>query len=565
MYKALYRKWRPLSFSDVVGQRHVTDTLKSELRAGRLSHAYLFTGTRGTGKTSCAKILARAVNCERPVDGDPCNVCPACRGILSGSILDITELDAASYSGVDNIRALRDESVYTPAAVQKRVYIIDEVHMLSIGAFNALLTILEDPPPHVLFILATTETHKVPATIVSRCQRFSFRRISPTDMEAHLTRVAQGENIDMTEEAGRILVRLADGAMRDALSLLDQCAADAQGKLDAAGVYAALGLAGLDAISELADAVAHRDAARALALLQSQYESGRDLASILDELCILLRDLLLSEYLADGRGLSGLDTASADTHMLAGIFGKNRLLHAITLLQETQGLMARGGNRRVDMELCLLRLCDERLSGDITALETRVAALEGHAGEIPVAVTQPAKQVAPPQVSPSFADTAPPWETASPPGTSEIKVPQPKPKVPEAKVPEAKEPETKTSASKTPDVKTPDAKASVSADFWNSLLDTLGNDISFMTRAILSRARTDLDEHRLTVCVQPFELKQMQDQALVSLLAQKAGLLSGHPVEVFVTSGNSAAKKGPDPLDDLIRRGGEIVQLTMDT
>ena len=224
MYQALYRKWRPRTFDDVVGQAHITDTLKRQVAAGRLSHAYLFTGTRGTGKTTCAKILARAVNCEHPVDGNPCNQCPACLGIENGSILDVLELDAASNNGVDQVRALRDEAVYTPAAVRKRVYIVDEVHMLSTAAFNALLKILEEPPEHLMFILATTELHKVPATIKSRCQQFSFKRILPGDIAQRLAYVAEQEGIDLTPEGAALLARLADGGLRDALSLLDQCA-----------------------------------------------------------------------------------------------------------------------------------------------------------------------------------------------------------------------------------------------------------------------------------------------------------------------------------------------------
>ena len=225
MYQALYRKWRPKAFADVIGQEHITETLRRQVAEGRTSHAYLFTGTRGTGKTTCAKILAKAVNCESPVDGDPCGKCPSCLGIDSGSFLDVLELDAASNNGVDQVRALRDEAVYSPANVKKRVYIVDEVHMLSTAAFNALLKILEEPPEHLMFILATTELHKVPATILSRCQRFSFRRIRPEDVARRLRFVAEQERIDLRPDGAEVLSRLADGALRDGLSLLDQCAA----------------------------------------------------------------------------------------------------------------------------------------------------------------------------------------------------------------------------------------------------------------------------------------------------------------------------------------------------
>lgn len=243
MYQALYRKWRPRTFDDVVGQEHITQTLKQQVSGGRLSHAYLFTGTRGTGKTTCAKILSRAVNCQSPVNGNPCNQCPACLGIENGSILDVLELDAASNNGVDQVRALRDEAVYTPAAVKKRVYIVDEVHMLSTPAFNALLKILEEPPAHLMFILATTELHKVPATIKSRCQQFSFKRILPGQIAQRLGYVAQQEGIDLTEEGAALLSRLADGGLRDALSLLDQCAGGGQ-RVDEQEILDTLGLAG---------------------------------------------------------------------------------------------------------------------------------------------------------------------------------------------------------------------------------------------------------------------------------------------------------------------------------
>ncbi len=233
MYKALYRKWRPQTFDQVVGQQHITETLKNQVKTGRLSHAYLFIGTRGTGKTTCARILAKAVNCEHPVDGNPCGVCPACRGISDGSVLDVVELDAASNNGVDNVRALREEAVFTPASVRKRVYIIDEVHMLSASAFNALLKILEEPPEHLMFILATTELQKVPATILSRCQRHSFRRIDTPDIAEYLEYIAKQENFKLSHEAAELIARLADGGVRDALSLLDQCSASATIDLEA--------------------------------------------------------------------------------------------------------------------------------------------------------------------------------------------------------------------------------------------------------------------------------------------------------------------------------------------
>ena len=299
MYLALYRKWRPKTFSDVIGQSHITQTLRKQVAEGRTSHAYLFTGTRGTGKTTCAKILAKAVNCEHPMDGDPCCQCPSCVGIENGSFLDVLELDAASNNGVDQVRALRDEAIYAPANVKKRVYIVDEVHMLSTPAFNALLKILEEPPEHLMFILATTELHKVPATILSRCQRFSFKRITPQDIAARLLYVAGQEQIDLTADGAELLSRLADGALRDGLSLLDQCAA-VGGTVDSRAVLEALGLAGNLQTAQLMEFILSRDAKGALLQLDQLYQGGKDVGAVLGELSTLVRDLLLRRTAPEG-------------------------------------------------------------------------------------------------------------------------------------------------------------------------------------------------------------------------------------------------------------------------
>ena len=314
MYQALYRKWRPKTFADVIGQGHITETLQKQVAEGRTSHAYLFTGTRGTGKTTCAKILAKAVNCESPVNGDPCCKCASCVGIENGSFLDVLELDAASNNGVDQVRALRDEAIYSPANVRMRVYIVDEVHMLSIAAFNALLKILEEPPAHLMFILATTELHKVPATILSRCQRFSIKRIQPRDIPSRLEHVAFREGIDLKSDGAEILSRLSDGALRDALSLLDQCAANG-GSIDSAAVLDTLGLAGNLQTAELMEHILRRDVPAALLLLNKLYENGKDVAAILSELSTLTRDLLLRRTAPEGGAVllsGGFDTATLD-------------------------------------------------------------------------------------------------------------------------------------------------------------------------------------------------------------------------------------------------------------
>lgn len=377
MYQALYRKWRPRTFDDVVGQEPVVETLKRQVETGRLSHAYLFTGSRGTGKTTCAKILARAVNCEHPVNGNPCNQCPSCLGIENGSILDVLELDAASNSGVDHVRTLKEEAVYTPAAVRKRVYIIDEVHMLSTAAFNALLKILEEPPAHLMFILATTELQKVPATILSRCQRFSFQRILPGDIRDRLLTVAGAEGIGLTEEGAGLLAQMADGALRDALSLLDQCSGGAGGELGQAEILGALGLAGNRQTAELMRAVAARDAGTALALLARLYGDGKDVGTVLGELSALARDLLILKTAPRG-GIpllgGGYDGATMKT--LSKELSAARLIDILDTLQKTIAELSRGGSRRTAAELCLIRLCDETLSGGLPALISRVETLE---------------------------------------------------------------------------------------------------------------------------------------------------------------------------------------------
>ncbi len=377
MYQALYRKYRPQTFDDVSGQMAVTQTLKTQLVTGHLSHAYLFTGSRGTGKTSCAKILAKAVNCENPQDGNPCNCCEACKAIDSGSCMDVLEIDAASNNGVDNVRDLRDDAVYTPSQVKMRVYIIDEVHMLSISAFNALLKIIEEPPEHLLFILATTELHKVPATILSRCQRFSFRRISQEDIAARLQYVAYQEQIDLDDSAARVLARLADGGMRDGLSLLDQCASATTGELTADRVYACLGIAGEQKCAEMMGYIVDHDPGKALELFNRLYADGKDLGAMLDELACLTRDLMVLKT-AGNSGITMLSGVASDKEAgeLAKRFSGGELVRMMTLLQQTMAGFTRSSSRRMDAELCILSLCQPELALDAKSLNARLTRLE---------------------------------------------------------------------------------------------------------------------------------------------------------------------------------------------
>ena len=376
-YQALYRKYRPQTFDDVSGQLAVTQTLKTQLMSGRMSHAYLFTGSRGTGKTSCAKILAKAVNCLHPDNGNPCNVCEACRAIDSGACMDVLEIDAASNNGVDNVRDLRDDAIYTPSQVKMRVYIIDEVHMLSISAFNALLKIIEEPPEHLLFILATTELHKVPATILSRCQRFSFRRISQEDIAGRLQYVAYQENIDLDDGAARVLARLADGGMRDGLSLLDQCASATTGELTAEAVYACLGIAGEQKCGELMGHIAAHNAKAALELFNRLYTEGKDLGAMLDELACLTRDLLVLKT-AGNSGITMLSGVASDEEVLelTKALSSGELVRMMNLLQTTLSGFTRSASRRMDAELCLLEMCQPELSLDAKAINARLTRLE---------------------------------------------------------------------------------------------------------------------------------------------------------------------------------------------
>ena len=417
-YQALYRKYRPQTFDDVSGQMAVTQTLKTQLVSGHLSHAYLFTGSRGTGKTTCAKILAKAVNCLNPQDGNPCNCCEACRSIDSGACMDVLEIDAASNNGVDNVRDLRDDAIYTPSQVKKRVYIIDEVHMLSISAFNALLKIIEEPPEHLLFILATTELHKVPATILSRCQRFSFRRISQEDIAARLQYVAYQENIDLDDSAAKVLARMADGGMRDGLSLLDQCASSTNGELTAERVYACLGIAGEQKAAQLLGYVADHDTRHALELFNKLYADGKDLGALLDEMACLTRDLLVLKTAPDA-GIAMLSGVAADQEAmtLAKRFSGGELIFMMEQIEKTMAGFLRSASRRMDAELCVISLCQPELQLDAKSLNARLTRLEEQikGGSFTVAAAAQQKTESQPQEeyppTPTDED-APPEETA---------------------------------------------------------------------------------------------------------------------------------------------------------
>ena len=356
MYRALYRKWRPQRFEDVVGQRAIVAALKNQVAAGRVGHAYLFTGVRGTGKTTCAKIFAKAVNCLDPQNGDPCGQCAVCRGIDDGSILDVVEMDAASNNGVDDIRDLRDETAYTPSICRYKVYIIDEVHMLSTAAFNALLKTLEEPPAHVIFILATTEIQKVPATIRSRCQRYDFTRISPEDIAGRVAQVAGAEGLALTEGAAGLIARLADGALRDALSILDTCAG-VTGQIDEDVVRRMAGVTDRSYLFRMSDALAARDAASALAELAALRQQSVDVKRLTEELIAHYRSLMLAALPGGRELLSGVSPEEEDLYLAKGpALGQREAVRAIRALGGALEHMARGSDQRIELELALFNL-----------------------------------------------------------------------------------------------------------------------------------------------------------------------------------------------------------------
>lgn len=376
MYQVLYRKYRPKVFADVYGQEHVTSTLKNEIKENRIAHAYLFTGSRGTGKTTCAKILAKAVNCENSVDGEPCNECEVCKGLDSGTIYDVVEIDAASNNGVDNIRDLREEANYTPSRGKYRVYIIDEVHMLSTGAFNALLKTLEEPPAHVIFILATTEVHKLPATILSRCQRFDFKRIQPETMSVRLKQVAQLEGMELDDDAAILIARIADGALRDGLSILDQCAGRSK-KIDSALVSEVAGLAGSEALYKLTDCICTQNSSSAMTVISELYQNSYDMERLCVEMINHLRNFLIVKTVKDSRGLIICTDDEYNSIILsAENFTLENVIFALDLFQDALTKIKTGANARVELEMAFVKLCEPKLDVNIDSLVDRISKLE---------------------------------------------------------------------------------------------------------------------------------------------------------------------------------------------
>ena len=564
MYQALYRKWRPRTFDDVVGQEQVTSALRRQVREGRVSHAYLFVGTRGTGKTTCAKILSRAVNCEHPVDGNPCNCCRSCLGIEDGSILDVEEIDAASNNGVDNIRALREEAVFTPAEVRKRIYIVDEVHMLSTSAFNALLKILEEPPEHLIFILATTELKKVPATILSRCQRYSFKRIPEDALQGRLEYVARQEGMELAEDAAALLSRLADGSLRDGLSLLDQCSGE--GVINVDRVNEIVGLAGSDAAGELMEAVRDSDAARALELMDKAWRGGKDLAAVLGELSSLLRDGLILKVTGDGQSrlFSGFFSRE-QIRDCAKAFSTLRLSAALELLQNAVQEMGRSAAGRTVAELCVVRLCRGEDVSSLT-LEERVAALEetlrsgapipagspGAPSDDRQTLTAPARREEP---APAAAQVPQPERTP---------LPQPE-KTPAPRVETAAHPQPDPApaprAAAVPAPAAPDKTPSDGQPGWPEILQEARPELKRVAWSMLNNAaylKAKLNGARLEIGVYAEQTLAILDQeANRAALASAVQRLTGTPAVVtFTLTTPQVEKKDVNALDKLLKLNG---------
>ena len=433
MYRALYRKWRPQRFEDVVAQRGIVTALRNQVASGRVGHAYLFTGVRGTGKTTCAKIFAKAVNCLHPKDGDPCGECEICKGIDNGSILDVVEMDAASNNGVDDIRDLRDETAYTPSACHYKVYIIDEVHMLSTAAFNALLKTLEEPPAHVIFILATTEIQKVPATILSRCQRYDFTRIGPEDIAQRVEYIAGQEGLELTTDGAELISRLADGAMRDALSILDTCAG-VTAKIDADVVRRMAGVTDRSYLFRISDALEAQDGAAALAQLAALRQQSVDVKRLTEELISHYRALMLAALPGGQSLLSGVSPEEEAQYLEKGPqLGQREAVRAIRTLGNALEHMTRGSDQRIELELALFTLSEPPQTAPAAAVSVQAAAPAAPVVRPFVsAPAQPAPQpfvsapVTPPPAvqEPLPAPAAEPTSTPEEPAVSPASVPE---------------------------------------------------------------------------------------------------------------------------------------------
>lgn len=538
MYQALYRKWRPRTFEEVVGQEHITTTLKNEMLQGKPAHAYLLMGSRGTGKTTCAKLIAKAVNCRNPVNGSPCGRCDCCRGVDNGSLVDVVEIDAASNNGVDNIRDLREEAVFLPNVAKYRVYIIDEAHMLSVGAVNALLKIMEEPPEHVIFILATTEVHKIPATIQSRCQRFDFKRIAPEVIRDRLLYIAGQEDMTLTEEAAALIARIADGGMRDALSLLDLCWAHAH-DITVETVSEAAGLVGQDYLFEIADAAATGDFTGAMDAMERLAGQAVEYDRLCSQLISHYRNLLVAATARDPEQLIVCLPQTLEQYKKqAASFTPASLMDAIRTLQDTQAAMTRSTSRRAEMELALLKLSDRRVSPSREALVARIEELEAKLNRLLAEGVRPAA----PAQRPAAGAISPAPEPAD--GPEQVTLPGMEPR-----------PQETTTAETT-------AKAGAARvepmpeEQWLQILDRL-NVINKMLAGALQGSHAYLRGQTVLIeCDKPIFLEMMRSndftrQSLKRAIAEVTGTKYG--VGPYTAPPKEDAAQS-SPLEELIRQ-----------
>lgn len=539
MYQALYRKWRPQSFSDVVGQEAICDTLTRQIETGHTSHAYLFSGSRGTGKTSCAKILAKAINCENPFHGNPCNKCPSCLGITSGEILDIVEIDAASNNGVDHVRDLREEAIYTPANVKKRVYIIDEVHMFSPSAFNALLKIMEEPPAHVVFILATTELHKVPATIASRCQRFIFKRIPLSAISERLKFIARSEGATLSDVAADYIASISDGAMRDALSLLDQCISMGGETVSEGTVEDVVGLAGRKQTFDLANAIAKCNTGEALSLLNQIYTGGKNLNSVLNELSDIFRDILILKA-AGGKQIPQISArySSNELSLLSDDFDTFRLCSVIETLRETTTTIAASANKRIDAEICCVRLCENAAKEDLSSLTSKVNELSER--------LKSGSFASAPVVSSKITESKEEKPKVAP---APVSAPAPAPKA---------DPVSKVTSAPKANV----APVSNAGDLWQKILSLAKPKLSPGVTPLFSAVSAELSDNVLTLSSEnPFVLQMLKKSENINILREAAAEIS--PGIIITAGGIKVEAPETSGMDELLEGLGDFEGITI--
>ena len=535
--EALYRKYRPSTFADVVGQEHIERTLKNAIEQDKVSHAYLFCGPRGTGKTTTARILAKALMCEKGPTIEPDGTCEECQAIAQGTHPDVYELDAASRTGVENVREeIISRVSYAPTRGAWKVYIIDEVHMLSTAAFNALLKIIEEPPAHLLFILATTELQKVPATILSRCQRFAFKRLRPDEIASRLNFIAYQEHIEIEPEAVNLLARLADGGMRDGVSLLDQCASAANGPVTLESVYASLGLAGEKRTAELMQAIAEQDTAKALTIFSVLYSAGKDVGALLGEMCALCRDLLVLRT-APKSGLSMLSGIATEQQALAlqTVFSPGELMRVLTETQKTRASFGKNTDVRVAAELLLMQLCEPSLRLDAQALDARISRVEEQLASGALVKSAPKTSGS----EADFDDDRPPFpDDADDPERGSVEPLSPQKQV---QPPAAPQPETP-------------------AGFWPALSEKLRAALPAKISgffAVNGPIHPVLQGEVLIMAadsdfVLDLVKKTPDTEALVR---EKASAILGKPVSVRFALKNRLSRLGDDPMDALVQFG----------